>query len=233
MKITCSIIEDEPLALQLIESYVERTPFLELKRGYLDAELFLVDLKRGDLPMLIFSDIQMPQINGIDLSRQIPQSTKVIFTTAYSRYALDGFKVNALDYLLKPISYPDFLASAEKARDWFEKEAKASQAEELLREVQAAPVLQVKVDRQTVNIPIPDILRIEGLGDYVKIIRRDGSMTLTLMRMKNILDMLPADQFARVHKSHIVRTSEITSFDKSHIIIGGESIPVSNKWQEP
>mgnify|MGYP002623074951 FL=1 len=228
MVVTCSIVDDEPLALRLIESYVRRTPFLEHSKSYLDAELMLLDIKRGDLPMLIFSDIQMTQINGIELSRMLPATTKVIFTTAYSRYALDGFRVNALDFLLKPISYDDFLASAEKAHTWFEKEYKASQAERLINEAQPAQVLQVKVERQTVNIPVNDIIRVEGLGDYVKIFRRDGTMTLSLMRMKNILDMLPGDQFARVHKSHIVRLSEVSSFDKSHLTIAGETLPVTN-----
>ena len=228
MVVTCSIVDDEPLALRLIESYVRRTPFLEHSKSYLDAELMLLDIKRGDLPMLIFSDIQMTQINGIELSRMLPATTKVIFTTAYSRYALDGFRVNALDFLLKPISYDDFLASAEKAHTWFEKEYKASQAERLINEAQPAQVLQVKVERQTVNIPVNDIIRVEGLGDYVKIFRRDGTMTLSLMRMKNILDMLPGDQFARVHKSHIVRLSEVSSFDKSHLTIAGEILPVTN-----
>ena len=228
MNITCSIVEDEPLALQLIESYVRRTPFLQLRKSYLDAELLQADIQDGDLPMLLFSDIEMPEVNGIELSRQLPTTTKVIFTTAYSRYALDGFKVNALDFLLKPISYADFIASAEKAQAWFQKEQMASQGEQLLRQSQVSPMLQVKADRQTVNIPIDDIIRIEGLKDYVKIIRRDGSVTLSLMRMKNILDMLPHEQFARVHKSHIVRISEVTSFDKSHLTIAGETLPVTN-----
>ncbi|MBO4751710.1 MAG: response regulator transcription factor [Bacteroidales bacterium] len=226
MTVTCSIVEDEPLALQLIQAYVQRTPFLQLKKTYLDAELLALDIQRGDLPMLLFSDIQMPQINGIELSRLLPNSTKVIFTTAYSRYALDGFKVSALDFLLKPISYDDFLASATKARDWFEKEQKVAHADHLMR--QSQPMLQVKSERHTVVIPIADIIRIEGLKDYVKIIRRDGTVTISLMRMKKMMDLLPQDQFVRVHKSHIVRTSEITSFDKSHLSIGGDTIPVSN-----
>ncbi len=213
----------------MLESYVRRTPLLVLHKSYLDAELLQHDIEQGDVPMLLFSDIRMPQINGIELSRMLPPTTKVIFTTAYSRYALDGFKVNALDYLLKPISYDDFAAATEKARIWFEKEEKASQADRMLNEgLATSQVLQLKVERQTVNIPVADILRIEGLGDYVKIIRRDGSKTLSLMRMKNILDMLPQDQFSRVHKSHIVRLSEVTSFDKSHLTIGGETLPVTN-----
>lgn len=232
MNITCSIVEDEPLALQLIESYVRRTPFLELRKSYLDAELLMADIQYGDLPMLLFSDVEMPEINGIELSRQLPPTTKVIFTTAYSRYALDGFKVNALDFLLKPISYNDFLASAEKAHLWFQKEQMATQGEQLLRQSQPSPVLQVKADRQTVNIPLNDIVRIEGLKDYVKIIRRDGSVTLSLMRMKNIMELLPHDQFARVHKSHIVRISEVTSFDSKHLTIAGETIPISIKPSE-
>lgn len=230
MTVTCSIVEDEPLALQLIESYVQRTDTLQHVKSYLDPELLLVDIKRGELPMLLFSDIEMPQVNGIELSRQLPPTTKVIFTTAYSRYALDGFKVSAIDFLLKPISYDDFLEAVQKALNYFEKERKAAEAESLMRQSQTDAILQVKVGRQTTNIPIDQIVRIEGLKDYVKIIRRDGSTTVSLMRMKKVIDMLPKDQFARVHKSHIVRTSEITSFDKNHIVIQGESIPVSNKW---
>ena len=231
MTITCAIVEDEPLALQLIESYVSRTPFLSLTRSYLDAELLLVDIKRGNVPMLIFSDIEMPGLNGIDLCPLLPQNTRVIFTTAYSRYALQGFKVNALDYLLKPISYNDFLASAQKAHDYFAKEALAAQADQLIQQQQPVPVLQVKVDRQTLNIPVNQILRIEGLKDYVKIYRNDGSVVLTLMRMKNIMELLPTDQFVRVHKSHIVRLSAISSHDSHHMIIDGQAIPISSSYK--
>lgn len=225
--ITCCVLEDEPLALHLMKSYVERTPFLELVATYLDGERLRQDIEEKGLSFdLLFSDIEMPGINGIDLSKCMPATTKVIFTTAYSRYAIEGFKVNALDYLLKPISYEDFMAAARKALDYFVREDILRQAESQHR------MIQVKSDRQMVNIPCDDIVRIEGLGDYLKIFTTGGNVVLTLMRMKNIEGLLPADDFVRVHKSHIVRLSAVTSYNNNSLNIDGVEIPVSRRYRK-
>ncbi|MBR4690426.1 MAG: response regulator transcription factor [Bacteroidales bacterium] len=228
--ITCSIVEDEPLAVHLMEEYVTKTPYLKLLNSYLDAELFLVDIQNGNIPDLLFSDIQMPQYNGIELSKLLPETTKVIFTTAYSQYAIEGFKVNALDYLLKPISYEDFLTATEKVRAWFEKEDKLQQAETLIKEHENRPALQIKTGRQTLLIPFDEITRIEGLKDYIKIFCKNGTKMLSLMRMKNIISILPEHEFERIHKSHIINLSAITACDSNFVVVDGQNIPISNKY---
>ncbi|MBR4349648.1 MAG: response regulator transcription factor [Bacteroidales bacterium] len=228
--ITCAIIEDEPLALHLMEEYVKRTPFLQLTQSYLDSELFLLDIQKGNAPDLLFSDIQMPQINGIELSKLLPENTKVVFTTAYSQYAIEGFKVNALDYLLKPISYDDFLVAAEKVLLWFKKEDKLQQADNLIKKHEQRPSLQIKIGRQTELIPFDEIVRIEGLKDYIRIFRKDGSKSISLMRMKNILKLLPENEFERIHKSHIINISAITACGPNYVIVNGKQLPVSNQY---
>jgi len=230
--ITCAIIEDEPLALHLMEEYVKRTPFLQLTQSYLDSELFLLDIQKGNAPDLLFSDIQMPQINGIELSKLLPENTKVVFTTAYSQYAIEGFKVNALDYLLKPISYDDFLIAAEKVLLWFKKEDKLQQADNLIKKHEQRPSLQIKTGRQTELIPFDEIVRIEGLKDYIRIFRKDGSKSISLMRMKNILQLLPENDFKRIHKSHIINISAITACGSNYVIVNGKQIPVSNQYRK-
>ncbi len=230
--ITCAIIEDEPLALHLMEEYVKRTPFLQLTQSYLDSELFLLDIQKGNAPDLLFSDIQMPQINGIELSKLLPENTKVVFTTAYSQYAIEGFKVNALDYLLKPISYDDFLVAAEKILLWFKKEDKLQQADNLIKKHEQRPSLQIKTGRQTELIPFDEIVRIEGLKDYIRIFRKDGSKSISLMRMKNILQLLPENDFKRIHKSHIINISAITACGSNYVIVNGKQIPVSNQYRK-
>ena len=230
--ITCAIIEDEPLALHLMEEYVKRTPFLQLTQSYLDSELFLLDIQKGNAPDLLFSDIQMPQINGIELSKLLPENTKVVFTKAYSQYAIEGFKVNALDYLLKPISYDDFLVAAEKILLWFKKEDKLQQADNLIKKHEQRPSLQIKTGRQTELIPFDEIVRIEGLKDYIRIFRKDGSKSISLMRMKNILQLLPENDFKRIHKSHIINISAITACGSNYVIVNGKQIPVSNQYRK-
>lgn len=230
--ITCVIIEDEPLALHLMEEYVKRIPFLQLTHSYLDSELFLLDIQKGNVPDLLFSDIQMPQINGIELSKLLPENTKVVFTTAYSQYAIEGFKVNALDYLLKPISYDDFLIAVEKVLLWFQKEDKLQQADTLLKKHEQRPSLQIKTGRQTELIPFDEIVRIEGLKDYIRIFRKDGSKSISLMRMKNILQLLPENDFKRIHKSHIINISAITACGSNYVIVNGKQIPVSNQYRK-
>lgn len=230
--ITCAIIEDEPLALHLMEEYVKRTPFLQLTQSYLDSELFLLDIQKGNAPDLLFSDIQMPQINGIELSKLLPENTKVVFTTAYSQYAIEGFKVNAIDYLLKPISYDDFLVAAEKILLWFKKEDKLQQADNLIKKHEQRPSLQIKTGRQTELIPFDEIVRIEGLKDYIRIFRKDGSKSISLMRMKNILQLLPENDFKRIHKSHIINISAITACGSNYVIVNGKQIPVSNQYRK-
>ena len=162
MELNCLIVDDEPLALDLMESYVKRTPFLKLVARCSNA-LEVLQVLREEAVDLIFLDIQMPELNGLELSRVLDKQIKVIFTTAFEQYALEGFRVDALDYLLKPVSYPEFLKAANKALNWFEKN----------REMQGACLEEdcifVKSDYKLVKVELAKICYIEGLKDYVKI----------------------------------------------------------------
>ncbi len=132
LKLHCAVIDDEPLAVELMESYVRRTPFLQLEGSFGSGKAAFEALRESPVDLL-YCDIQMPELNGMDLTRMLPEATRVIFTTAFSRYAVEGFRVNALDYLLKPISYADFLAASQKALAWFEMQTRAQAAEPLIR----------------------------------------------------------------------------------------------------
>lgn len=200
MKLKCAIVDDEPLALGLLESYVAKTPFLELAGKYSSAVQAMKELPEKQVDLL-FLDIQMPELNGLEFSRMVDSRTRIVFTTAFEQYALDGYKVNALDYLLKPISYTDFLQAANKAVQWFE----------LLNQPHdEITSIFVKSDYKLVQIELDNILYVEGLKDYVKIYE-EGSQRpiLSLMSMKAMEELLPSSRFMRVHRSYIVQKSKI------------------------
>ena len=207
MKLSCAIIDDEPLAVELMESYVRKTPFLELQ-GSFGSGVAAFGMLRDRPVDLLFCDIQMPGLNGVEFSRMLPADTRVIFTTAFSRYAVEGFRVNAVDYLLKPISYADFLAAAQKALEWFELKRRAGAPADDLRSI------FVKTEYRLRQIELERILYIEGLKDYVKIhVEDEPHPVLSLMSLKSLEEQLPADRFIRVHRSYIVSLAEIASVD--------------------
>lgn len=232
MVLSCVIIDDEPLAVSLLESYVHKTPFLDLKSTYNSAINALPDLSTTPVDLL-FLDIQMPELNGMEFSRMLPESTRIIFTTAFGQYALDSYKVSALDYLLKPISYPDFLKSAQKALQWFEI---ISQHKDVPQQDPGAPEPEsifIKADRKLVQIDLNKILYIEGLKDYVKIIVDDQPRPiLSLMTMKSMEALLPASRFIRVHRSFIVQPERIKVIERNRIVFGKEYIPISDNYKE-
>ncbi len=239
MRLTCAIIDDEPLAVSLLESYVLKTPFLELRGTYNSALDALSDLR--DQPVdLLFLDIQMPELSGLEFSRILNADTRVIFTTAFDQYAVDSYRVNALDYLLKPISYPDFLASANKALRWYEMLRKPEPSEEMREEPVPAPPVKgemesifVKSEYKLLQIELRKILYIEGLKDYVKIFVEDEPRpVLSLMSMKSLEDMLPSDRFVRVHRSFIVQPEKIKVIERNRIIFGKEYIPISDNYKQ-
>ena len=166
MNLKCAIVDDEPLALSLMESYVNKTPFLTLEGKYSSAVQAMKELPDKQIDLL-FLDIQMPELNGLEYSKMITPTTRIIFTTAFEQYALDGYKVNALDYLLKPISYVDFLQAANKAVQWFELSQQPKE------EIQS---IFVKSDYKLVQIELKKILYIEGLKDYIKIYEEDEDL---------------------------------------------------------
>lgn len=223
MNLKCAIIDDEPLALDLLESYVHKTPFLELKGKYSSAVQALQDLSNQNIDLL-FLDIQMPELNGLEFSKMIEPHTRIIFTTAFGHYAIDGYKVNALDYLLKPISYLDFLQAANKAVQWFEL---LQQPQEELQSI------FVKSDYKLIQIELKKILYIEGLKDYLKIYEEDAvKPILSLMSMKAMEELLPSSRFMRIHRSYIVQKDKIRVIDRGRIVFGKNYIPVSDSYKQ-
>lgn len=218
-KIRCAIVDDEPLVLNLLENYVAKTPSLVLCGAYSNAINALEGLKTEPVD-LIFLDIQMPDLSGMEMAKIISPETRIVFTTAFEQYAVDGYKVNALDYLLKPVSYPEFLQTVEKAAKWFSR-----------REARQDSIF-VKSDYRLVQIKFSDILYIEGLRDYLKIhLAHETSPVLTLMSMKSMEAGLPSDKFIRVHKSFIINKTWIEAVDRGRIVIGKTSIPVGDNYK--
>jgi Response regulator of the LytR/AlgR family len=209
MILNCAIVDDEPLALSLLESYVNKTPFLNLTGKYSSAMQAMKELP--DMKVnLLFLDIQMPELNGLEFSRMVDPQTRIVFTTAFGQYAIDGYRVNALDYLLKPISYPDFLQAANKALQWFD----------LVQKPEEKESIYVKSDYKLVQIELKKILYIEGLKDYIKIYLEDSPKPiLSLMSMKSMEELLPANRFMRVHRSYIVQKEKIRIIDRGRIVL--------------
>lgn len=233
--ITCIVVDDEPLAVQLMETYVRKTPYLELKNSFSSASTAFAYLQENPVD-LVYCDIQMPNLNGMELSKMLPERTRIVFTTAFSNYAIEGFKVNALDYLLKPISYNDFLASAQRALDFFEMSEKASETPQAPpNKAQAEEIrsIFIKSEYKLQQIDLEKILYIEGLKDYVKIYQEGGEPpVLSLMRMKTLEEQLPAKRFVRVQKSFIVSIAKIDAIERNHIIIGKARIPIGDSYQD-
>lgn len=234
--LNCILIDDEPLALELLESYVQKTPFLNLCGKYSNALTALNVLKERKIDLL-FLDIQMPELNGLEFSKLVPTDTRIIFTTAFSQYAIDGYKVNALDYLLKPISYADFLKSANKGLQWFEliKNNEATVSPTIQKNI--LDCIYVKSEYKLVQVELKDILYIEGLKDYIKIyIEGTPHPILSLMSMKTMEERLPSDRFMRVHRSYIVQKNKIRIIDHGRIVFGKTYIPISesykHEWQK-
>ncbi|WP_211316274.1 LytR/AlgR family response regulator transcription factor [Flavobacterium faecale] len=229
LKISCMIVDDEPMALNLVESYVNKTPFLVLKKKCSNAIDALEFIKEETVDLL-FLDIQMPDLSGIEFSKMIPKTTRIIFTTAFDQYALEGFKVEALDYLLKPFDYAEFLAAANKASTWFSminrsKPAAASVSEE-------KEFLFVKSEYKQLRITLADVLYFEGLKDYIKIwLVNNPKPILTLMSLKSLQEELPENTFMRVHRSFIIALKHIEVVERSQIIINNQRITIAEQYK--
>lgn len=225
MKLRTWIVDDEPLARELLKSYAQKCDFLEILGTAHSAEHFLnqADLKQIDL---LFLDIQMPGVLGTHLAAQLQNNLPmVIFSTAYEQYAVDGFKLNALDYLLKPYPLSEFLRAAHKALEYFK----------LLQAPSSSPsqTFFVRSDHKQVRIDVDKILYIEGMKDYVKIYLDDQiKPVITLMRMKNLEELLPSTLFLRVHRSYIAHVRKIETLHKNEISMGGKTMPISDKMRE-
>lgn len=225
MPITCIIVDDEPMALQLLESYVLRTPYLQLKGKFsngIEVLQFLHEKKQIDI---IFMDIQMPEIDGLELSKKIPIQTKIIFTTAFDQYAIEGYKVNATGYLLKPFNYIEFLEATEKAKQLLLPTKN--------KEVEIPDYIFVKSEYKQIKIFLNDIIYIESMKDYAKIfLTSQSSPIVTLLSLKKLNEELPKENFMRVHRSFIVSLEKIEIVEKNQIVFGKQRITVAEPYRE-
>lgn len=223
-KLRCCVIDDEPLALELIKSYVEKTPFLEFVDAFSSASLAVKTIIESNIDLL-FLDIQMAELNGIEFARVVPARCRIVFITAFPQYAVEGFRANALDYLLKPVSYPEFLEAANKAMMWF----KLVENSENVGNEQKHII--VKSEYKLLQIPIDDITYIEGLKDYVRIFLDNGTSVMSLMSLRTMELGLPSSRFMRVHRSFIVQTSKIKVIERNRIVFGKQYIPISDTYK--
>jgi len=216
-------IDDELPALKIIENFCEKTGLIELQKTFTMPNEALKHLKKFPTDLL-FLDINMPSMSGIELYKAVEQNTMVIFTTAYSEFAVEGFNLNAIDYLLKPYTYERFLQAVNKAKD--------SQSASLPIEKNLEQYLFVRADYSLIKIAISDIVLIEGLDDYLKIhLHSTTKPVVTRMTMKGIMEKLSASEFIRVHRSFIVPFSKIENVRKKIISIGEREIPIGNSYE--
>ena len=223
---TCAIIDDEPLAAELLASYAQKTTFLELVGTY-NSAIEAMKVIRTTPVDLLFLDIQMPELSGLEFATILSPKTMIVFTTAFDRYAVESYKVNAIDYLLKPIAYDAFLHSANKALQMLETRSthKSVKSEERF--------FYVKSEYKLIRILIDDILYIEGLKDYVKIrLAAPQKSVNCLMNMKALEDYLPQQDFMRVHRSYIVNLKRVEAIDRLRIVIGDTFIPISDTYKD-
>ncbi len=220
-------IDDEPLALQRLISYIEKTPFLELTASF-ESALTALEFIEKEKVDLIFLDIQMPDLSGTEFVRTLKNAPKIIFTTAYEKYAIEGFKLDAIDYLLKPYGYDEFLIAARKAKKYIQLENSSENNTDTNNEF-----LFVKSDYKTKKIIFSDILYIEGLKDYIKVyLVNEVNPLLSINSLKSLEQKLPSNKFMRVHRSFIVNLDRIEIIERSRIVFGKVYIPVSDQYKD-
>ena len=231
----CFVVDDEPLAVKMLENFIARTPFLELVASFTDPVLALSEM-RTQAPDLVFLDIQMPDLSGMELSRMVPAGTRIIFTTAFKQYAFESYEVSALDFLLKPIRYQKFLEAAEKAREWFtlKEAATAAAAPAAAPAPEAKTSTFFKVDGALRKVEFDDILFVEGMKDYVMVFLASQKQPLvTHVTMKGMEEMLPAGQFMRIHRSFIVALDKVASVSGTgDVKVGDRLLHVSDAYRE-
>ena len=231
----CIVVDDEPLAVKMLENYISRTAFLALEASFTDPVAALEAIRERQ-PQLVFLDIQMPDLNGMELSRMVPPQTRVVFTTAFKQYAFDSYEVSALDFLLKPIRYQKFLGAAEKALRWFELlDAAANAPQATLTPREDKTSVFVKSEGQLRKVEFSDICYVEGMKDYVLLhLCSERQPIVTHITMKAVEELLPAGSFLRVHRSYIVSLDRIDSITGCYdICVGDTLIHVSDAYKAP
>ena len=229
MKIRCIVIDDEPLAIEILESYIEKIPYVELAGKFFNAIDALQYLKSNKVDLMLL-DIQMPELTGIQLMKVLDNPPQVIFTTAYDSYAIKSYELDAVDYLLKPIEFDRFLKAIEKS--W--KRIERSQSVEVNKVEQGVPkdtFIFIKTEHRVQRVEISEILYIEGMKNYLRVVTRADKF-MTLQNFKSICELLPVNQFIRVHKSFVVAVDKIDSIERSRIRIGKQLIPIGDTYKK-
>lgn len=239
MAMRCIAIDDEPLALRQISAYISKIPFLELVATFHSAVSAQEWLKTNSTD-LIFVDINMPDMTGVEFVQMLETPTMVIFTTAYAEYAIEGFKLSAIDYLLKPFGLQDLTRASEKALSLYEllqlQEAKLNEdstPEDHEAEDTEDGVLSVHADRKTHLVKMSNIVYVESAGEYVRLHLADGTKLVSLFRLKNMESSLQSSQFMRVHRSYIINLSHITGFTKGRVFLSNDDyVPIGENYKE-
>ena len=216
-------VDDELPALQLLENFCDRAEFIHLQKSFNKPGEALQYIA-GHPVDLLFLDINMPSLSGIELYKKISRKTMVIFTTAYSQYAVEGFELNAIDYLMKPFSFDRFMQAVSKAKEWHNYESGKKSEEE--------NSILVRADYSIIKIYFADIIYLEGLGDYIKIHLQNQRPVITRITMKNIAAILPKKQFIRIHRSYIVSLFHVTRISYKSVVVNGTKLPVSSSYEE-
>ena len=216
-------IDDEPLALRQLEMYIAKVPFLELVAACSSAAMAAPFVAKADA---LFLDINMPDLSGMDFIKSLPHPPAIVFTTAYSEYAVEGFRVNAVDYLLKPFSFKEFEASCGKLRRQLEMQA-ALEARE------ADPILHFKADYRTISIDVRKIIYVESMSEYVKVYLVDSEAPVVILySLKNLIEQLPADRFMRIHRSYIIALGHIAEASRTSVRLdNGKTLPVGELYR--
>ena len=238
MVMRCIAIDDEPLALRQISAYISKIPFLELSATFRSAVTAQEWLKENETD-LIFVDINMPDMTGVEFVQSLEVPAMVIFTTAYAEYAIEGFKLSAIDYLLKPFGLKDITRASEKALSLYElynlqKSQQAEAVEEdVATEEEGNDVISVHADRKTHLVKLANIVYLESAGEYVRLHLTDGTKLVTLFRLKNMESSLQSSQFMRVHRSYIINLQHITGYTKGRVFLSNEDyVPIGENYKE-
>lgn len=231
--IRCLAVDDEPLALRQISTYISKVPYLELVAACHSARQAGEVLASQSVDVM-FVDINMPDLSGMDFVKQLVSAPLIVFTTAYSEYAIEGYKVDAVDYLLKPFGLEDFQRTAEKVKKVYEKDHAQIQQQAVLSPGGGDDVLFFKTDYKIVRVDVPDIVYVEGMSEYLKIhLESDPVPVVVLLSMKKLEERLPADRFMRIHKSYIVNLGKIREVSKSRVLLGKDvSLPVGDSYRD-
>ena len=227
-KTHCIIVDDEPIAREILANYIAKIPSLEIIKSCSNA-LEVMEVLNNQKVDLLFLDINMPDISGLSLAKSIRNQTKIIFTTAYREYAIDGFDLNAIDYLLKPIAFERFLEAIHKFNQ--QKQLFPFEKSDTSVNNDSSDFIFVKSDRKMLKLNLKDILYLESLSDYIKIHTTEKTI-ITRETFTNIENKLPASTFLRVHRSFIVSIAQIDAFTKEHIEINKKSIPISRGYKQ-